>query len=193
MNVEVISESSVDLDEYARVSIGFAVAEVLDDAAVDAALRGDPIAAVPLEVPYEKNYDSQPGSRPVDWRAGFDIDEWQFVAAFLDGRRVGGAVLIPNGRVGLEPLDGHVDPALLWDIRVAPAVRRQGIGAALLDHVTREARERGATELLVETQQVNVPACRFYAAHGFRLLGAQRHAYPNLPGETQLLWSKLLA
>jgi len=193
MNVEVISESSVDLDEYARVSIGFTVAEVLDDAAVDAALRGDPIAAVPLEVPYEKNYDSQPGSRPVDWRAGFDIDEWQFVAAFLDGRRVGGAVLIPNGRVGLEPLDGHVDPALLWDIRVAPAVRRQGIGAALLDHVTREARERGATELLVETQQVNVPACRFYAAHGFRLLGAQRHAYPNLPGETQLLWSKLLA
>ena len=193
MNVEVISESSVDLDEYARVSISFTVAEVLDDAAVDAALRGDPIAAVPLEVPYEKNYDSQPGSRPVDWRAGFDIDEWQFVAAFLDGRRVGGAVLIPNGRVGLEPLDGHVDPALLWDIRVAPAVRRQGIGAALLDHVTREARERGATELLVETQQVNVPACRFYAAHGFRLLGAQRHAYPNLPGETQLLWSKLLA
>jgi len=101
-------------------------------------------------------------------------------------------VLIPNGRVGLEVLDGHVDPALLWDIRVAPAVRRQGIGAALLDHVTREARERGATELLVETQQINVPACRFYAAHGFRLLGAQRQAYPNLPHEIQLLWSKSL-
>ena len=63
MNVEVISESSVDLDEYARVSIGFTVAEVLDDAAVDAALRGAPIAAVPLEVPYEKNYDSQPCGR----------------------------------------------------------------------------------------------------------------------------------
>ena len=192
MNVEVISESPVDLDEYARVSIGFTVAEVLDDAAVDAALRGGPIAAVPLEVPYEKNYDSHPGSRPADWRAGFDIAEWQFVAAFLDGRRVGGAVLIPNGRVGVEVLDGHVDPALLWDIRVAPAVRRQGIGAALLDHVTCEARERGATELLVETQQINVPACRFYAAHGFRLLGAQRQAYPNLPDETQLLWSKSL-
>ena len=193
MNVEVISESPVDLDEYARVSIGFTVAEVLDDAAVDAALRGGPIAAaVPLEVPYEKNYDSHPGSRPADWRAGFDIAEWQFVAAFLDGRRVGGAVLIPNGRVGLERLDGHVDPALLWDIRVAPAVRRQGIGAALLDHVTREARERGATELLVETQQINVPACRFYAAHGFRLLGARRQADPNLPDETQLLWSKSL-
>ena len=101
MNVEVISESPVDLDEYARVSIGFTVAEVLDDAAVDAALRGGPIAAVPLEVPYEKNYDSHPGSRPADWRAGFDIAEWQFVAAFLDGRRVGGAVLIPNGRVGV--------------------------------------------------------------------------------------------
>ena len=192
MNVEVISESPVDLEEYARVSIGFTVAEILDDAAVDAALRGGPIAAVPLDVPYEKNYDIHPGSRPADWRAGFDIAEWQFVAAFLDGRRVGGAVLIPNGRVGVEVLDGHVDPALLWDIRVAPAVRRHGIGAALLDHVTREALEGGATELLVETQQINVPACRFYAAHGFRLLGAHRQAYPNLPDEIQLLWSKSL-
>lgn len=44
--------------------------------------------------------------------------------------------------------------------------------------------------LMAETQDVNVPACRFYARQGF-MLGAVNHgAYPDLPNEVQLLWQK---
>ena len=47
-------------------------------------------------------------------------------------------------------------------------------------------------EVRVETQDVNVPACRFYHAHGFRLERVVLGAYPNLPNEVQLLWRKPL-
>jgi GNAT superfamily N-acetyltransferase len=50
---------------------------------------------------------------------------------------------------------------LLWDLRVAPDVRTQGIGSALLHAAEDNAKPRGAGTLLVEPQQINVPACRF--------------------------------
>ena len=51
---------------------------------------------------------------------------------------------------------------------------------------------KGCHQLKVETQDINVPACRFYAANGFELREANRGAYGNLPNEMQLLWYKQL-
>ena len=45
----------------------------------------------------------------------------------------------------------------------------------------------------VETQNVNVPACRFYARQGCVLGAINRFAYPDLPDEVQLLWYKTLS
>ena len=42
--------------------------------------------------------------------------------------------------------------------------------------------------LLVETQDINVPACRLYANTGYTLLSIDRLAYPTLPDEAQLIW-----
>jgi len=42
----------------------------------------------------------------------------------------------------------------------------------------------------VETQNINVPACRFYVRMGCALLAINCMAYPELPGEAQLLWCK---
>ena len=83
--------------------------------------------------------------------------------------------------------------ALLWDLRVAPEMRGQGIGTALVHAVEQRASRRGARALRVETQQVNVPACRCYQRCGFRLQRAVRHAYASLPNEVQLLWEKRLS
>ena len=47
-------------------------------------------------------------------------------------------------------------------------------------------------ELLIETQNVNAVACRFYSRMGCSLGSADPNAYPTLPGEVQLLWHKLL-
>ena len=43
---------------------------------------------------------------------------------------------------------------------------------------------------MVETQNVNVRACRFYARQGFALGAVNRDAYPDLPDEVLLLWYK---
>jgi hypothetical protein len=40
----------------------------------------------------------------------------------------------------------------------------------------------------VETQNINVPACRFYARQGCVLGAIHPDAYPDLPDEVQLLW-----
>jgi hypothetical protein len=44
----------------------------------------------------------------------------------------------------------------------------------------------------IETQNINVPACRFYAKHGFILGAVNRFAYPELPDEVELIWCKEL-
>jgi hypothetical protein len=45
---------------------------------------------------------------------------------------------------------------------------------------------------MVETQNSNAAACRFYARQGCVLLAANRGAYVELPDEIQLLWYKEL-
>ena len=47
-------------------------------------------------------------------------------------------------------------------------------------------------ELKVETQNINVRACRFYARLGCELRVVRAGAYPQFPEEVQLLWYKTL-
>ena len=168
------------LGEHARVAIAFEVRRVLDVVGQD----NDPGAAVlaerTLEVPYVKGYDPE-------W--DFDPSNWGLIAAYSNGRRVGGAVIAFN-TVGITMLDGRSDLAVLWDIRVAPEVRGEGVGSALFRAVEKWATARGCRQLKVETQNVNLPACRFYQRQGCVLGGIRRFAYPEFPQEVQLLWYK---
>jgi GNAT superfamily N-acetyltransferase len=82
---------------------------------------------------------------------------------------------------------------VLWDLRVAPRSRGQGIGAGLFHAAERWAVTRGACWLKGETQDINVPACRFYASQGCALGALNRFAYGPLSDEVQLLWYKKLA
>jgi GNAT superfamily N-acetyltransferase len=102
---------------------------------------------------------------------------------------VGGAV-IAFDTPGVGMLVGRPDLAVLWDIRVAPPVRGLRVGTALFRAAEGWARARGCRQLEVETQNVNVPACRFYARQGCVLATVEPAAYPGLPGEMQLLWYK---
>jgi ribosomal protein S18 acetylase RimI-like enzyme len=89
-------------------------------------------------------------------------------------------------------LEGRDDLAVLWDLRVAPEARGRGVGSALFREVEAWARTRGCRELKVETQNVNVAACRFYAHMGCSLGALNSHAYPEVPDEVQLLWYRSL-
>jgi len=81
----------------------------------------------------------------------------------------------------------------LWDLRVVPEARGRGVGSALFAAAEGWAATRGCRWLKVETQNVNVPACQFYARVGCGLGGISRFAYPDLPDEVRLLWYKSLS
>ena len=81
---------------------------------------------------------------------------------------------------------------MLWDIRVRPEARGSGIGSLLFRAVETWAQDRRCHTLKVETQNTNVPACRFYRGMSCSLGALDRFAYPDLPDEVQLMWFKAL-
>jgi len=171
--------------------MAFLVTSVLDVSLVDAGLGGVVLTEVPVEEPWVKDYDAIAGEGPTRWVERFDVTNWGLITARHDGRRVGGAVIAFRS-AGVNMLEGRDDLAVLWDLRVRPEVRSAGIGTDLYRAVEDWARNRGCRTLKVETQNVNVPACRFYARMGCTLGAIDRFAYPGLPDEVQLLWRKEL-
>ena len=61
--------------------------------------------------------------------------------------------------------DGPV--ALLEELYVVPHLRDRGIGTALLTAAMDAVRERGAEELQINVDEVDVDTRRFYERHGF--------------------------
>jgi GNAT superfamily N-acetyltransferase len=188
---EIREEALGYLDEYGRVPISFRVERVLELSVRESGLAGFELRERPAARPFVKDYDAEPGNLPSDWPRRFDVSGWGLFSARLDGDAVGGAALAFR-TPGLMMLEGRSDLAVLWDLRVAPHARRRGIAAALFAAAEDWARARGCRWLKVETQNINVPACRFYASRGCELGGVHRFAYPELPDEIQLLWYKQL-
>ena len=186
MRIEVVEEPVTALAEYAGIPIAFEVRDVFD-VIVDGDGRVR-LEARPLPVPYVKDYDAT-GDGPMRWAERFDLSKWGFLSAFSGAQCVGRAA-VARDTSSLEMLEGRSDLALLWDIRVAPLARRHGVGSALFEAAVTWASSRGCLQLKVETQNINVAACRFYAQRGCVLRAVHPGAYPELPDETQLLWFK---
>jgi GNAT superfamily N-acetyltransferase len=187
MTIDVAEEPMTALAEYALLPIAFPVDQVLDVTA--RAEGGFALSARRLEVPYVKDYDAVDGEGPLHWSRRFDVSNWTLFTARVAGSRVGGATVAFN-TPGLTMLEGRRDLSVVWDIRVAPNARGKGIGSALFEKVEAWARAHSCRQLKVETQNINVPACGFYARHGCELRAVHHAAYPELPEEIQLLWYK---
>ncbi|HEX3648603.1 MAG TPA: GNAT family N-acetyltransferase [Pseudonocardiaceae bacterium] len=78
--------------------------------------------------------------------------------------------------------------AVVEHLYVSATRRERGIGSALLRRVSEQARALGARCVWLETQNVNLPAVRFYLGRGFRLCGLDETLYDpdRLPGECAL-------
>jgi ribosomal protein S18 acetylase RimI-like enzyme len=190
MPIEVAEEPMPELAEYASVPISFQVRLVLDAVQLDGGLGGLMLTERAVDIPYIKDYDVLDG--PETWAGRFDLRNWGWIVARADGRRVGCAA-VAFDTWGVEMLERRRDLAVLWDIRVAPEIRGRGMGAALFRAAEAWAVSRRCREIKVETQNINVPACRFYRRQGCELGGIHRFAYPTLPHEVQLLWYKQLS
>jgi GNAT superfamily N-acetyltransferase len=183
MNLEIREETPSALADYATIPIAYESWHVLD-VGPDLATR-----VRKLDAPYRMDLDAFLGDAPTGWASRFDLRNWGFLGAFLDGRRVGGAAALYDSP-DVRMLEGRRDLGLLWDIRVARDARGRGVGTALFHAAEAWALARGCRELKVETQNTNAPACSFYAQRGCRLRAARPGVYPEAPHEIQLLWFK---
>jgi GNAT superfamily N-acetyltransferase len=188
--LEICEEPLSRLAEHALVSSAFRVDRVLEVSS-NTDLQAPTLQERAVVTPYIKNYDAIRGNAPADWLLTFDTSHWGLLAARVAGERVGGAVIAAR-TPELHLLGGREDVAVLWDLRVHPDLRGHGIGSALFSTVEWWATTRGYSQLLIETQDNNVRACRFYAGRGCRLLSVEASAYPEFPRESRLIWRKEL-
>ena len=184
MNVAIRQETANDLDGYAQVPMVLVVRSRYRAELVDGGLGGWTLSEEPVWPQYERD-DSELDS-PMRWLK-HDISHWAFFAGYDREHRVGGAVVAWKSP-GLHMLEGRTDLAVLWDIRVRREYRRSGIGSQLFDKCTEWARRKGCVRLKIETQDINVPACRFYSAKGCELRGIHHGMYSEFPDDVQFLW-----
>jgi len=189
MGIEVVERGAEVLEGYAEIPIRFRVESVLRVAPIDDGLGGLQMTEARVDKPYVKDYDAMKGEGPTRWPKRFDVSNWGFFLAVDADRLVGGATVAFRSS-DVNMLEGRDDLAVLWDIRVHPDRRGEGIGTCLFHEAAEWARARGCRQLKIETQNNNVPACRFYARQGCRLGSIVRRAYdePDLAHEVMLLW-----
>jgi len=194
-----IQEIKADLlDRYSKIPIRFEVSSMLQITLIEGGLGGIALTEKEVEKPYVKDYDSYEtvcslaiASNAIErWSKLFDISKWGFFLA-LDGEREVGGITLAFNTPGVYMLSERTDISLLWDLRVHPEFRRHGIGTKLFEHAIAWSKDRSCRQLKIETQNINVPACRFYAKQGCKLGMIDIYGYAGVPEvchETMLVW-----
>ncbi len=176
------------LSVYATIPDSFMAESVFRIEPIDGGLGG--FAFIEEKVTPYRKYDDDV-SQVLKWPERFDVSKWGFFMAFDGDRPVGGAVIATGTLAGMTTSFEREDVAALWDIRVHPDERRRGIGSKLFQYAVDWARRSGFRQLKIETQNVNVPACRFYVKQGCQLGAIHRYGYagcPDVAYEAMLLW-----
>jgi ribosomal protein S18 acetylase RimI-like enzyme len=81
--------------------------------------------------------------------------------------------------------------ALIDDFAVDRKYRRQGVGRALIYQCIKWARKRKFPGITLETQNINVPACKLYESCRFELRGFDTYLYKAIDpitDEVALYW-----
>jgi GNAT superfamily N-acetyltransferase len=191
VDLEIVEITPRELTRYAKIPISFTVDSILAVEAVEGGLEGLRLCERPILMPYIKDYDGDgPELRPVRWARRWDVSNWAFLMACEGGEDLGGAT-VAYDTPGVDMLDGRRDMAVLWDLRVRPDRRDEGIGRRLFWRAAEWARSRPCDWLKIETQNINVRACRFYAKQGCELGTIDRYGYagdPRVAHEVRLFW-----
>jgi streptothricin acetyltransferase len=76
------------------------------------------------------------------------------------------------------------------DISVLKKFRRKGIGHSLMDSAQKWTKDKKLNGIMLETQDVNIAACKFYENYGFILGGIDTMLYANFDNAYQkaLFW-----
>ena len=138
--------------------------------------------------PYIKDFGKY--ERATEYEKLFDITNWAFFMAY-DGEHPIGAITIAGETPGMNMLYGRDDACVLWDIRVADGYKHMGVGQKLLDLGVDWGKSKDYKQMIIECQNNNVPAVRFYHKQGAVLVKVDEYAYymeEDIRGEAQLVW-----
>ncbi len=188
MPVEIRDIEAESLPVYGTIPDSFMAESVFRIEPIERGLGG--FAFIEEKVTPYRKYDDNV-SEVLKWPERFDVSKWGFFMAFDGDRPVGGAVIAIGTLAGMTTSFEREDVAALWDIRVHPDERRRGIGSKLFKYAADWARRKGCKQLKIETQNVNVPACRFYAKQGCQLGAMHRYGYAgcaDVAHEAMLMW-----
>ncbi len=133
-----------------------------------------------FETPYEKQYPDD----ELDYSEYLGNPDKIIFMAYVD-----------NQCMGLIRLRRNWNKyCYIEDIAVWREYRGMGLGRNLINAAIQWAKEGGMPGLMLETQDINLVACRFYHKCGFALGGVDTMLYGNCPikGEKALFWYKLL-
>lgn len=109
---------------------------------------------------------------------------------FRDCLRVGYGcwVMELNGAIiGYGVLSLVVGEAHLLNICIAPEWQGKGYGGQLLEHFIELARERSASQMLLEVRPSNTAALGLYRTRGFNEVGLRKAYYPSDKGREDAL------
>ena len=135
--------------------------------------------------PYVKRY----GPEVYDAQVYIEKPDHAAWLAYVDSR-IAGQILV-HENPGLSRVEGWNRFAIIWDIAVDPPFRRRGVGRGLIEQAVAWAQGRGLPGVMLETQSINVAACRLCKRCGFVLGGFNTCLYRGvMPGtrEIALFW-----
>ncbi len=115
--------------------------------------------------PYKKKYEST----KINVEEYLKAPAKTVLFAFADGKLAGEVILEKNWN----------NYARL-EIAVIEEYRRKGIGKKLMEHSINWTRLKGLPGIMAETQNTNVPACKFYKASGFSIGGIDTELYKGV-------------
>lgn len=172
---------------YDQVSMNVDVRSEYRLTGIDNGLGGFVFEEVPV-TPHVKDLSKY--ERAVEYEKMFDISNWRFYMAF-DGEVPVGAMTVAGPTKGMNMLGERTDACVLWDIRVADGYKHMGIGQKLFDLGMAAAKNDGYRLMIIECQNNNVPACRFYRKQGAVITRIDTKAYdsePEIADEVQFIW-----
>lgn len=121
-----------------------------------------------LERPILKRYNHLDAETLQQYR---QVPQHGYSFGAFEGEKLVGAILA-------EPHTWN-NSLWVWELDVAESYRGQGIGRQLMEALIDKGTAAGFRTITCETQNINVPAIRFYRRMGFRMEGADISYYSN--------------
>ena len=111
--------------------------------------------------------------------------ENQGVSFFLLARDAAG---VPGNVIGFCAFWRILDELHINNLAVVPEKRRQGVAAALLEHVLSEGARLKAPRTTLEVRRSNAAALKLYERFGFSVAGVRRGYYTHPEEDALILW-----